>query len=156
MEVTKDRFLVGLNTELDGIQPLLVKKLWKEFRSSIVQFKFRLDHNYYSVNVYDRTFDPSIFSNKEVYSKWAAVLVKSPMDCPDSFSSLIIPAGTYAVFEHRGPASAFRSSAIFIYGDWLPASGFQLDHRPHFEILGPSYQPDDPGASEEVWIPVRK
>ena len=65
-----------------------------------------------------------------------------------------LPGGTYAVFEHRGPAAAFPATARQIYGVWLPGSGYRLDARPHLAVMGPGYRPDDPDAVEEVWVPV--
>jgi AraC family transcriptional regulator len=44
----------------------------------------------------------------------------------------------------------------YIFTRWLPASGYQLDNRPHFEILGDKYKNNDPESEEEIWIPVRK
>jgi AraC family transcriptional regulator len=38
----------------------------------------------------------------------------------------------------------------------LPASGYELDDRPHFEILGERYKNNDPDSEEELWFPVRK
>lgn len=32
---------------------------------------------------------------------------------------------------------------------------YEIDFRPHFEILGEKYKNNDPGSEEEVWIPVR-
>jgi AraC family transcriptional regulator len=61
----------------------------------------------------------------------------------------------YAVFTHRGPASTFARTAGYIYGVWLPASDYMLDARPHLAVMGPDYDPQDPEAEEEVWVPVR-
>lgn len=43
----------------------------------------------------------------------------------------------------------------YIFGTWLPASGYYLDNRPHFEILGHKYKNNDPDSEEEIWIPVK-
>jgi AraC family transcriptional regulator len=69
---------------------------------------------------------------------------------------LELPEGLYAVFTYKGiPANAapfFRS----IFTEWLPASDYVLDNRPHFEILGSLYQHNDPKSEETVWIPVKQ
>jgi AraC family transcriptional regulator len=66
-----------------------------------------------------------------------------------------LEGGPYAVFTYRGRADAFASAARYIYGTWLPGSDYELADREFFEVLGPSYRPDDPEASERIWIPVR-
>jgi AraC family transcriptional regulator len=43
-----------------------------------------------------------------------------------------------------------------MFREWLPASGYELDDRPHFEILGERYKNNDPDSEEELWFPVRK
>jgi AraC family transcriptional regulator len=56
--------------------------------------------------------------------------------------------------EHHGPATDV-STFEYIFARWLPASGYALDGRPHFEVLPADYRPLDPDAREEIWIPVR-
>jgi AraC family transcriptional regulator len=31
---------------------------------------------------------------------------------------------------------------------------FEVDDRPHFEILGIRYRNNDPNSEEEIWIPI--
>lgn len=38
---------------------------------------------------------------------------------------------------------------------WLPASDYNLDNRPHFEVLGEKYKNNDPTSEEEIWIPIK-
>jgi AraC family transcriptional regulator len=38
----------------------------------------------------------------------------------------------------------------------LPLSKeYELDDRPHFEILGDKYKNNDPNSEEEIWIPIK-
>jgi AraC family transcriptional regulator len=71
---------------------------------------------------------------------------------PEGMEVFEMQGGLYAVFAHRG-----SDPAIFdhIYGEWLTASDFELDDRPHFEVLDVQYRHSDPDAAEEIWIPVR-
>ncbi|MEP1984886.1 MAG: GyrI-like domain-containing protein, partial [Maribacter dokdonensis] len=39
--------------------------------------------------------------------------------------------------------------------EWIPNSEYQLDGRPHFEVLGAKYKNNDPNSEEEVWIPIK-
>jgi len=39
---------------------------------------------------------------------------------------------------------------IYIFSDWLPKSDYELDEKPHFEILGEKYKNDDPNSEEEI------
>ena len=74
---------------------------------------------------------------------------------PDGMDTLIIPDGQYAVFDYKGLST---NPAIFqyIFSKWLPQSGYLLNDRPHFEVLGHRYKNNDPNSEEEIWIPVVK
>ncbi len=61
----------------------------------------------------------------------------------------------YAVFDYKGlntDDSIFR----YIFGTWLPNSDYDLDDRPHFEVLGKKYRNNDPASEEEIWIPIKE
>jgi AraC family transcriptional regulator len=64
-----------------------------------------------------------------------------------------LPGGRYAVFSYRG-SSADPAPFTHIYSEWLPQSGYALDDRPHFEVLGPKFKPNHPDSEEEIWIPI--
>ena len=97
------------------------------------------------------------FRPNTIFEKWAAIEVSQFDQIPDSMEKFILPEGNYAVFVHKGPVSTFDETAAYIYGSWLPKSNYQLDERPHFEIMGEKYfGPMDPNSEEEVWIPIKK
>jgi AraC family transcriptional regulator len=70
--------------------------------------------------------------------------------------SFTLKGGLYAVFLHKGAASTGQKTFQYIFEMWLPNSGYLLDNRPHFEILGAKYKNEDPNSEEEVWIPIKQ
>jgi AraC family transcriptional regulator len=38
----------------------------------------------------------------------------------------------------------------------VTASGYEIDARPHFEILGSKYVNADAESEEEIWIPIKE
>jgi AraC family transcriptional regulator len=60
------------------------------------------------------------------------------------------------VFIHIGQASTFPKTMQYIFGSWLPESEYTLDSREHFEVLPAQYDPRDPDAREDVWIPIKE
>jgi AraC family transcriptional regulator len=68
---------------------------------------------------------------------------------------LALPGGLYAVFLYHGAASQADQTFQYIFGTWIPNSGYSLDNRPHFEILGKKYKNEDPDSEEEIWIPIK-
>jgi AraC family transcriptional regulator len=65
-----------------------------------------------------------------------------------------LESGLYAVFHYQG-LSTDSSIFIYIFGTWLPNSEYELDARPHFEILGDKYKNGDPTSEEDIWIPIK-
>ena len=88
-------------------------------------------------------------------TKWAAVEVEDYSGKIEGMEEFYLSGGKYAVFEHKGPASSFGEIFGYIFGVWLPGSEYTLDEREHFEILKEDYNPHDPNAEEEIWIPIK-
>ncbi len=74
----------------------------------------------------------------------AAVEVANFNHVPTGMETFLLPGGLYAVFLHRGAALTALQTFQYIYETWLPASGYQLDSRHHFEILGERYKNNPP------------
>jgi len=89
------------------------------------------------------------------FEKWAAVAVSSVDPIPAGMDTLMLK-GTYAVFDFQGTPAEFGNAIQYILSVWLPQSDYQLDERPHFELLGEKYKRNDPLSEEEIWIPIRK
>ena len=130
-------------------------ELWRGFRAMRPTIAGRIGTESYSVKVYDASYSFSRFDPAAEFDKWAAVAVGDDAGVPDGLELLVIPAGKYAEFLHVGPAMAAPRTFGYIFGEWLPASGFELDLRPHFEILPEGYDPFDESATERVLIPIR-
>ena len=108
----------------------------------------------YSLQVYPADYFAD-FRPERAFEKWAALEAPATPDIVAGFETFTLPGGLYAVFLHRGPASEGPATFRYIFGTWLPSSGYVLDDRPHFEALGAKYQNEAPDSEEEIWIPIR-
>ncbi|MFI9228705.1 GyrI-like domain-containing protein [Streptomyces rimosus] len=81
--------------------------------------------------------------------------VVSQMPAPDDLDTLVVPAGTWAVFENSGP---FPEALQFLWRDvftqWFPSNPYQS--RPGPEILRTRLSQDSSQADAELWIPVER
>ena len=114
----------------------------------------RLNTDLYSAEVYPgmdyfQRFDPNRY-----FQKWAAVPVTRESNVPDGFERLILPKGLYAVFNYHGSMGPVPEFYRWIFTEWIPASAYALDNRPHFAVMDKDYQKDDPNAREKIWIPL--
>jgi AraC family transcriptional regulator len=118
--------------------------------------KNRVGLDLYSIQVYASTFDFHLFNESTPFERWATVAVADFNVVPDGMETFSLPGGLYAVFDYKGTPETFSATAQYLFGTWLPQSGYHLDNRPHFEILGSKYKHNDPDSEEEIWIPVSK
>jgi len=131
-------------------------RLWKIFMPGVKAIPGRMNGDLYSVRIYPAGLQMNSFTPDTPFEEWAAVSIDSGARIPEDLEILLVKAGLYAVFTIRGTAADFIGSARKIYTDWLPASGYDLDDRPHITVMGDSYVPDDPASVEEFWVPVRQ
>lgn len=87
------------------------------------------------------------------FEKWATVEVSDFENVPDNMETFLLREGLYAVFDYKG-SSSDGSIYEYIFWQWLPNSPYQIDDRPHFEVLGKKYKNNDPSSEEEIWIPI--
>ncbi len=146
--------LIGMCMQMSFVNDR-TSELWRAFGSKIGEIQGRVGTDRYSVKVYDENYSFSRFDPAAMFEKWAAVETSDRENVSEGFEALTIPAGMYAVFLHRGTPKQAPELYGYIFGSWLPNSGFNLDSRPHFEILGEEYSPFNEDAEETIWIPIK-
>lgn len=147
--------LVGMRVHMNFIANK-TQELWQRFMPRKNEIKSKGSNELYSVKVYSSSTYFDQFNSATKFEKWAAVPVAGSEDTPPmDMESLVIPAGLYAVFPFKGMASEAPAMYQYILGTWLPNSTYELDHRPHFAVMGEKYKNNDPDSEEEFWIPIK-
>lgn len=145
--------VVGIHRVL-GFEEPAMREVWQAFRPRTTEIRHRPSDDFISMRIYETPVDGAPAPGSR-FDYWAAVEVRELGEIPSGMDAHTLEGGPYAVFTYKGPAAGFASAAHHIYGTWLPNSEYELADREFLEVLGPSYRPDDPEASERVWIPVR-
>lgn len=147
----KPKKLIGLKLEMSFAENR-TGELWQTFMPRRHEIKTRVSTDFISMQKYhERDF----FKPDAIFTKWAVVEVDSFADVPEGMGTYELQEGDYAVFDHTGPASSAPAIMKYIFGEWLPQSGYELDDREHFEVLPENYNPMDPNATEEIWVPLK-
>ena len=113
-------------------------ELWRSFiprRSEIIN---NLTNDMISMQVYNSTHFTD-FKLTNQFEKWATVEVTNFDTVPNDLETFTLTGGLYAVFAYKG-LSTDNSIFQYIFGTWLPSSEYDLDDRPHFEVLGKKYK----------------
>lgn len=153
IEILEEKKLVGEKIRM-SLSNNKTKELWQSFMPRRKEITNNIGSELYSIEVYDPTYFINFNSNAE-FDKWAAVEVSDMEYVPDQMETITMPAGLYAVFIHKGPASSGSKTFQYIFQTWLPNSEYIVDNRPHFEIMGAKYKNEDPDSEEELWIPIK-
>jgi len=128
--------------------------LWQSFMPLRNTIANAVGTDRFSLQIYpDGYFNA--FNPATEFEKWAAVEVNSFDVVPDGMETITIPGGLYAVFYYKGNPANGAEVFNDIFTVWLPQSGYVLDSRPHFEVLGSKYQNGSNNSEEEIWIPVK-
>ena len=130
-----------------------VAELWRSFMRVRKEITNNLTTDLVSIAVYKPAHFADFKSTNE-FEKWATVEVANFDKVPNGMETFTLQSGMYAVFEYKG-LNTDNSIFQYIFGTWLPTSNYDLDNRPHIEILGDKYKNNDPTSEEEIWIPVR-
>ena len=150
---SKERKLVGKRITM-SLARNRTGELWKSFMPKRGQITNKVTSDLISMSVYGPAHFVDFQPTKE-FEKWAALEVAGFENVSDGLETFILPGGLYAVFDYKGSSTDTRIFQ-YIFGEWLPNSRFELDSRPHFEILGEKYKNNDPDSEEEIYIPVKQ
>ena len=146
------KVLIGINLEMSLVENRTFE-LFSTFMPRRKEIVDVIDSRVYDLRVYKNNYFDN-FSPSNLFIKWALVEVLNDTSIPQNMDSYKLVGGKYAVFIQDGEK---KDPNVFqtIFTEWLPNSEYELDHRPHFEILSVSNIKNDPNGKEEIWIPVK-
>jgi AraC family transcriptional regulator len=128
--------------------------IWKTFMSRRSEVSNAAGTTLINLRNYPLSYDFNKVDLSAEFDKWAGIEVSDHDHVPEGMSAFTIPPGLYAVFHYKG-SSGDEGIYRYIYGEWLPKSGYEIDSRPHFEMLGEKYKNNDPASEEDLWIPLK-
>ena len=129
-------------------------ELWQSFMPLRKTIKDSPSPDLYSIQVYDNDTYYENFNPQTEFTKWAAIETVNNNSLPENLETLKLDGGLYAIFHYEG-SSTDPSIFQYIFKTWLPQSSYELDERPHFEILGNKYKNEDPNSEEQICIPIK-
>lgn len=155
IETISEKKLIGISETMSFAQDK-TQLLWQAFMQQRNIIKNRVNQDFISLQQYPEDLSFETLDIHKKFTKWAGAEVSDFDQIPEGMHKLIVPAGLYAVFLHKGAAPTAQKTFAYIFEVWLPQSGYQLDIRPHFEVLGSKYRNNDPDSEEEIFIPIVK
>lgn len=149
--------VVGLETAfIHALSPTatnveVIGPLWERFLPRANEIRHRAGEEMYGV-IYAKS--PAERSHTDELMYLAGAAVREADDMPKGMTSRTVPAGTFAVFIHRGPIQGIRETVREIYRVWLPASGYQHAHIVDVELYDHRFCLDSADSEMEYWISI--
>jgi AraC family transcriptional regulator len=131
------------------------QQLWQSFLPLLKTIPNVLGTDKYSMQVYPDNYFTA-FNPAVQFDKLAAVEVSSFNNVPNGMECITLPSGLYAVFHYKGNPANGAEVFKEILMEWLPQSGYELDNRIHFEVLGEKYKQGSDASEEQICVPVRR
>ena len=153
IKTLEEKKCVGLSIQMSVVQNK-TSELWSTFMPKINTIKHKVCNDKISLQMYPKDYFRNFNPNTN-FEKWALVEVSDLSNFPKGMAPFILKKGLYAVFKYKS-SSADTSIFQYIYSEWLPKSIYQIDDRPHFEVLGDNYKNNNPESEEDIWIPIKK
>jgi AraC family transcriptional regulator len=152
IETLNEKKLVGKRLTM-SFANYTIAELWRNFLPRRKEITNNLTSDLISLVVYKPNHFAD-FKPTNQFERWAAVEVSDFDNVPNEMETFSIPGGLYAVFDYKG-LNTDSSIFQYIFETWLPNSNYELDNRPHFEVLGDKYKNNDSASEEEIWIPIK-
>jgi|SRR6478609_480995 len=153
IQATPERKLIGQRLTM-SLMNNKTFDLWRNFIPRRKEIQNNLNADMISMQVYEASYFQN-FNPQHEFVKWATVEVSDFNSVPEGMEIFILQSGLYAVFPYKGAPQDAGPFFEYVFREWLPASEYVLDQRPHFEILGEKYKNGDPGSEEDIWIPIK-
>lgn len=140
--------VVGMRSTMRHNEYGNIVALWKRFMPQKKDLKNVINEELIAMQVYSNFNRP-----EDLFDILACTEVSNFENIPDSMESFVIPDGEYAVFLHKGIDASKTYQRIMT--EWLPTSGYEIDDRPHFQIMGEKYINGSPDSEEDFYVPVK-
>ncbi|WP_435334228.1 GyrI-like domain-containing protein [Haloarchaeobius sp. TZWWS8] len=93
-------------------------------------------------------FDPA----SDSFTYLAGVEPARDAPLPSDAEQVDVPGGRYAVFTTT--LEDLDDVMDYVYTEWFPNTEFERGEGPEFEYYGPDFDPSDPEATFDVYVPV--
>lgn len=151
IEIIQEKKFIGMSIEM-SLADNKTFQLFSTFMPRKKEILHQKNQDIYDLIIYPNNYFQT-FNPTSIFKKHALIEVLDVEKTPEGMESFILPKGKYAVFTFEGHIPN-QENFEYIFTKWLPQSSFNLDQRPHFDILTEKIQRKAPDAKQEVWIPI--
>ncbi len=151
--VKRDRELaIGIGDSFIQGQSEEIGALWGRFVLRMHEIQNRKE---YDLGVCTSKHPTIVKKEGDTFIYVAAVAVENADHVPQGMVVCDIPAATFAVFTHKGPILNIKHTCEYIWGTWLPESGYELNDIPDFELYDSRFDPQTGSGEVDIYVPIK-
>ena len=143
--------VVGLPLKVGRTTTHEISTLWDRLIARVGEIAGRIDGSAYGLL---HNFD----KHEGAFDYLAGVAVEGKAEVPEGMERIEVAAQTFAVFTHRieNPVLSQDLPRAFnyIYGTWLPDSGYLAAEGPELEYYDSRFDPSTNSGEIDLYIPV--
>ena len=143
-----EKKVIGMQSTMRHNEYGNIVALWKRFMPRIKTVESVVNREFIAMQVYG-----DFNSLEKPFDIWACAEVVDFKDNILGMTSFTISGGDYAVFLQKGMDATGTYQHIMT--EWLPNSGYKIDDRPHFQVMGKKYKNGSPDSEEDFYIPIK-
>jgi AraC family transcriptional regulator len=152
-----ERFLIGTSIEFDShfilgsSCHLKIVPHWADFKARIHEIPYRSNQERIGAVV-----STELDLRNEQLTYFSGVEVDQVENVPEKMLTLKLQKGLYARFESSTLSEKNGHLMDYIYGIWLPSSGYQRAPGYDYEIFDHRYVVTDPKSVSNFFVPIEK
>lgn len=156
-EEKNEFYVVGLGNKFErGKTEDIGQRLWPEFVRRLDEIKNKKGKDKGSYITYGVCQEIWINGQIQDYFRYyAAIEVEPNTKSPQGMEFIKIEKQKYAIFTHRGGIKNLKHTNQYIWGTWLPQSGYELAPASDIEVYPGDFQPPDNDVPIEIWVPLK-
>lgn len=148
--VDKEKFMVVGMKYYGSNNNNEIPELWNRFNSRMPEIKDVLNKNV-AMGVCEFVEN---LTDESKFTYFACQEVCSLEDIPIGMDGLTVGKNKYAVFTHKGSVDRLGDTYAYIYGSWLPRSGYEPSKSHDFEYYDERFNPTDENSELDIYIPI--
>ncbi len=148
-------------TRKSNAENMDITKLWTRFNARMGEIAGRVNPSVaYGIcgNPADEETSQCETTEETEFAEVVCVEADNLDRIPEGMKGTILPGRTYAVFTHKGRLfpNYLQQTYAYIYGTWVPRSGYEMHGGFDFEYYDERFTGvDDPASEMDIYVPIK-
>lgn len=130
-----------------------IGQLWERFKPRMDEIPLAKPN--YCLGICSPSHPEIQMSKDDCFVYMAALPVSQLQEVPEGMTTMIIPAGRYAKFTHKGTIAELQHTVNYIWGTWLPKCDYQRREGPDFELYDQRFDPQTLSGEFDIYVPIQ-